>query len=193
MIDSEKTFTRYGYEVKSLSRTSNLPVWWRCDKCSLEREYAFAYCLKKEEYAKNHNQGGEYCQKCSHEHRKGKATVKKVQGQSWQSLPPEVDVEGTIKRYGYDPLKLSPWSRKLVLVRCFKTGELFEVRRCGFNTSKSVIETGHYISVAGCTGDRRKGVKVSEETKKLMAEAQKTRRQREKEENEEPLLKTANG
>lgn len=179
MINEPATKEKYGYETNSLAPTSNLPVWWKCDKCSFEREYSFAYCLKKKEHS--HATGGlELCQKCSHAHRKGQVSKKKQEGQTWQPLPPEVDVAATQERFGYDPRDLSPWSRKYVIVRCSDTGVVSEVKRCGFNTSKSVIETGHYTSVGACTAKRRKGVKASEETKQAMALSQKNRRSREK-------------
>lgn len=179
MINEQETKSKYGYETNSLAPTSNLPVWWKCDNCTFEREYSFAYCLKKKEHSESTG-GQELCQKCSHAHRKGKATTKKQTGQTWQPLPPEVDISATQDRYGYDPRDLSPWSRKYIIVRCSDTGVVSEVKRCGINTSKSVIETGHYSSVGACTAKRRKGVKASEDTKKAMAESQKNRREREK-------------
>lgn len=179
MINEVATKEKYGYETNSLAPTSNLPVVWKCDKCSSEREYSFAYCMKKKAHAQE-NGGVELCQKCAHSHRVGKATVKKTEGQSWLPLPPEVDISATQDRFGYDPRDLSPWSRRYVIVRCADTGVVSEVKRCGFNTSKSVQETGHYSSVGACTAKRRKGVKASEETRLAMAESQKNRRTREK-------------
>lgn len=177
MISDLKTKEKYGYETNSLAPTSNLPVWWKCegDGCDEEREYSYAYCLKKELHAKETG-GKQLCQKCSHAHRKGVATKKKVQGQSWLPLPPEVDISATQERYGYDPRDLPPWSRKYIIVKCYETGVVSEVKRCGINTSQSVKETGHYVSVGACTAKRRKGKKASEETKKAMAKSQQNRR-----------------
>lgn len=179
MVNSENTKAKYGYEPMSLAPTSNLPVLWSCDGCGEEREYSYAYCLKKK--AKADACGGkELCQKCSHSHRKGKATVKKTTGDAFLPLPPEVDIAATQDRYGYDPRDLSPWSRKRIIVRCFETGVICSPRRCGLNRYKSIIETGHFISVGAWTARRRKGVKASSTTKEAMSTSQKNRRVREK-------------
>lgn len=180
MLCKDETNLKYGYDTNTLAPTSNLPIWWECDKCHEQREYSYAYYMKKKEQAKE-NGGCEICQKCAHEHRKGIASTKKKEGQTWQPLPPEVDIKATQERYGYDPRDLSPWSRKLIIVTCPVTGFTSEIKRCGINTSKSVIETGHYNSVGACTAKRRTGVKASEKTKKSMAQSQKIRRLREKE------------
>jgi hypothetical protein len=179
MVNNEKTKQKYGYEISSLAPTSNLPVLWSCDECGEEREYSYAYCLKKTKKAESQGTK-ELCQKCSHAHRKGKVTTKKKAGDAWLPLPPEVDVAATQERYGYDPRDLSPWSRKRVVVRCFETGVICSPRRCGLNRYKSIIETGHFISGGAWTAKRRKGIKVSSTTKQAMSKSQKNRRVREK-------------
>lgn len=180
MINEKRTEEKYGYTSNALAPTSNLPVLWTCEGCGEEREYAYAYCLKKQEKAQTSG-GKELCQKCSHAHRKGVKTVKKNSGESsFMPLPPEVDVAATQERYGYDPRDLSPWSRKRVVVRCFETGEICSPRRCGLNRYKSIMETGHFISVGAWTAKRRKGVKASKETKAAMKKSQSMRRHREK-------------
>lgn len=189
MLLKEETEKRYGYSTESLSRTSDMPIWWKCDKCHEEREYAFAYYNKKHEESQN-NGSLEICQKCAHEHRKGTVSSKKCEGQAWQELPPEVEIQMTLERYGYDPRDLSPWSRKLIIVTCPVTGVTTDIKRCGINTSKSVIETGHYASVGACTAKRRAGVKVSSETKEQMKLAQQQRREKEKFEKQNKENKT---
>lgn len=179
MIDETKTLEKYGYTTQELAPTSNLPVWWKCDECGEEREYSYAYCLRKKE--KSGSTGGkELCQKCSHAHRKGKVSSKKIEGKSHVDLPPEVDVKATMDRFGYDPHKLSPWSRQRIVVNCWKTGEVCTPRRCSLNRYKSIMETGHFVSVGGWTAERRRGKKASSETKTMMKESQQKRRRREK-------------
>ena len=189
MIDEAKTLEKYGYTTKELAPTSNLPVWWTCDKddCGTEREYSYAYCLRKQKKAAETG-GQELCQKCSHAHRKGKVSNKKIQGKSYVELPPEVDVNATLERFGHDPHKLSPWSRQRIVVRCQKTGEVCTPRRCSLNRYKSILETGHFVSVGGWTAERRKGVKASSDTKTLMKDSQQKRRVREK----KPVAPTQN-
>lgn len=185
MVNEEKTQAKYGYATNALAVTSNLPVVWTCPKCGEEREYAYAYCLKKAE--KSQAAGtADCCQKCSHQHRRGKSTVSKNPGKTFLPLPPEVDVAATMDRYGYDPRDLSPWSRKRVIVRCFETGVICSPKRCGLNRYKSIIETGHFISGGAWTAKRRKGVKVSAKTKKAMKESQIKRRAQEKTIKEQP-------
>lgn len=179
MIDADKTKQKYGYEVSSLAPTSTVPVCWKCDECGAEEEYSYAYCLRKQEAAKSRGTK-ELCQKCSHAHRKGQVTKKKVEGQSYVNLPPEVDVKATMDRFGYDPQTLSPWSRKRIVVVCKESGKVCTPRRCGLNRYKSILETGHFISTGAWTAKRRKGVKASEETKKSMSQSQKNRRAKEK-------------
>lgn len=180
MIDRNKTKEKYDYYPEELAPTSNLSVWTKCDKCGKEKDYSYAYALKKEEKARKENDGVMLCQVCSHSHRKGKASVV-TKPKSWVALPPEVNVAKTVEMFGYDPTKLSPWSRKKIVVECAKTGVECYPRRCGLNRYKSVLETGHFYSTGALTAERRKGVKASSETKESMKLSQQKRRQKEKE------------
>lgn len=180
MILKKETLEKYGYNPDDLAPTSTKPVEWQCDICQFRRTYTKAHCEKKHEIAMSHEDQLEKCQKCSHAHRKGKATTD-VKKDSWLPLPPEVDINGTIERFGYDPTTLSPWSRKLVVVRCYQTGRICTPKRAALNKSKSVMQTGHFWSIGAWTAERRKGQKASEETKEKQKNSQKQRRKWEKE------------
>ena len=181
MINVEKTKEQYGYDPTDLAPTSNKMVWWKCDKCGSERAYAYAYALRKQKKAQKEGTP-ELCQKCAHAHRKGKVSTRKVptDQKAHYPLPPEVDRNLTMEKFGYDPETLSPWSRKRVVAICSVTGAECTPRRCSLNRYKSVMETGHFVSTGGYTGKRRKGVKATDETKQAMARSQKKRREREK-------------
>lgn len=179
MLLENKTKEKFGYDVSSLTSKSTLLVCWKCDRCGFENNFFYYYYLMKKEKAKTRN-GEELCQTCSHSHRKGQVTKKKQEGQTWLPLPPEVSVEMTISRFGYNPHDLSPWSRKRVVVKCQRTGTVTTVPRANINNLKSVRETGHYISTGGITAEQRYGKKASEETKQLMKQAQSLRRKLEK-------------
>lgn len=172
MINTEKTLEKFGYKPCNLAPNSKNLIVHSCDKCGSERDYTYAYALKKEQTSGN-------CQKCQHSHRKGVITVKKRE-QATVELPPEVDVLATMEQFGYDPRKLAPWSRQRIVVRCYETGKAYTPKRCGLNRNKSIIETGHFISLGAWTAKRRKGIKASAETKEKQALSQNKRRQLEK-------------
>lgn len=165
-------------ESLSLATTSSENVDWICDGCKHIATNGFAYILKKMTTALN-QQKPVLCQKCSHAHRKGSKASRTFKI-SAVKLPPEVLIQETIKEYGYDPRKLGKWSRKPILLRCYITGEVRSASRCSINTSKSIIESGHYISVGGHTSKRRTGVRASESTLEIMRLAQTKRRERER-------------
>lgn len=174
MINLERTKIVCGFEVSELSPTSRESVVANCDECNGEVVYSFAYYNRK--ITKD---GKIKCQRCGQQHRRGQATVKK-HFLTELPLPPEVDIEATIKTYGYDPIDLKPWSRKKVVVRCFITNRICHTKRCALNRMQSVMETGHYISVGGWTKKRKAGIKASAETRAKMTASQIRRRQLEK-------------
>lgn len=181
MINLKRTKEKFSYEVSELPPTTQRLIVADCDECRHEVIYAYEYYNKK--IARD---GKIKCQKCSHSHRRFKASEKSQNPIPAMPLPPETDIEATIAIYGYDPTELVPWSRKRIVIRCSVTGDINHIKRCTLNRMKSVIETGHYISVAGATTGRRTGVKVSEETRFKMKESQIKRRQLEKEKNQLP-------
>lgn len=178
MINAKKTLEKYKVDPQTLAPTSTQLVCWQCEECGSERDYSYAYCLRKQEMAKAKN-SKEICQKCAHAHRKGKASQTK-NPDSFLPLPPEVDAVATMERFGHDPYKLAPWSRKRVVVKCQVTGKICTPRRSGLNRYKSIVETGHFVSIGAWTAGRRKGVKASTETKEAMKKSQQARRTSEK-------------
>jgi hypothetical protein len=188
MIDWTKTKQEFGYDKNELPKTSHNKVVWRCDNqfCDApadikEREYEFNYARKKAEKAAKEGKI-ELCQRCSHAHRRGHVTEKKEK--TALALPPEANDEETLKTFGYKASDLSPWTRKKIVL-ITEDGARHEVPRSQLNISKSVRETGHYRPIAWWTQQRRKGIKISDETKTQMKESQKLRRQREKTQDEE--------
>lgn len=191
MIDKEKTIKVNGVNPDKLAPTSHQKVWWKCDnpKCSApiekrEREYSFAYAMKKKAKALKDNPENpqELCQVCSHSHRKGTTSTKKK-----NSIPAidlsklkELDIEKTQELFGHNPLTLKPWSRRCVVVICSETGKECITQRCSLNRNKGILEKGRFISIAGYTGARRKGQKASEETRLAMVRSQRARRKRER-------------
>jgi hypothetical protein len=188
MIDWKKTKEKYGYGEGELPKTSRERVVWHCDNDNCEaafdireREYEYVYAYKKAQKAKKEGKP-ELCQKCSHSHRKGKVSEKREK--THLPLPPEVSVELTMERFGYDPYKLSPWSRKKLVLVC-EEGQEHVTTRAQLNLNKSVKETGHYKPISWWTRKRRKGLKLSKETKEQMKESQQNRRAREKQQRED--------
>jgi hypothetical protein len=197
MIDWAKTKQEFGYDKDDLPKTSHNKVVWKCDNqfCDApadikEREYEFNYARKKAEKAATEGKI-ELCQRCSHSHRRGHVTEKKEK--TALPLPPEVNDAATVAKFGYKASELSPWTRKPVVL-LVEEGLNFEgtmqysehvVPRAQLNISKSVKETGHYRPIAWWTQQRRKGIKISDNTKTQMKESQKLRRQREKAQDEE--------
>lgn len=178
MILEDKTNKKYGYTSKDLDPRSNKMVVWKCDDCGYERDYVYSY------YLQNKKAKEEVCQKCCHKHRKGRVVID-IDKDSFCELPPEICVEETLKKFGYDPRDLKPWSRKQVVVRCSVLGSLETTQRSILNRNKSVLDTGHYISKGGHTKLRRLGLKASDDTKQRMSKSQRERRKLE-------LIKTNN-
>ncbi|MBX2986699.1 MAG: hypothetical protein KF802_02275 [Bdellovibrionaceae bacterium] len=141
MISIERTKIRFGYEPKDLAPTTHSPVALICDKCQCETTHAYGYALIK---ANKHPEQKTFCQKCLYVPR-----VNSKNKKSALPLPPEVDAELTQKNFGYLPTALRGWSRKLLVVRCAVTKEIYFVPRCALNNMKCVREKGHYISVSG--------------------------------------------
>lgn len=177
MINQEKTKEKFGYYPDDLAQTSSSSVIFRCDKCLQEEELSYAYALKK--YKKSiKTTGEELCQKCSHAHRIGKVSVKADKSKPLP-LPPEVNLSKTMELYGINAEDLSPWSRQKVCLSC-ACGKQSETKRCSLNSSKSILETGHYKCTGCWTRERRAGLKLSDETKKKMAKSQQKRRNKNK-------------
>ncbi len=174
MILIALTKEKNNVEVSALPISSNQLVWWQCDNCGLQREFNYAYARRKEKMARE-NGVEDLCQRCSHSHRKGKPQIGSGKCRIL-ALPPETMVEETKAKFGYDPFSLGGFSRKSVLVKCSVLGTIHEVRRIELNRSKSILETGHYISIGGVVKRRMKGKKVSLKTRKLMSESQIKRR-----------------
>jgi hypothetical protein len=199
MIDWKKTKEKYGYSESDLPPTSRKLIVWHCDNqlCQApldvrEREYEFNYARKKR--AKSSGEGKvELCQRCSHNHRKGKVSTTKTH--SAQTLPPEASDNLTEEKFGYKASTLSPWSREPIVLRFVDENNqesIHIVKRSQLNTNKSVVETGHYRPIAWYTKQRRSNVVVTEETKDLMKKSQNMRREREKVEKEETTKRRIN-
>lgn len=199
MIDWKKTEEKYGYTEANLPPTSKNKVIWHCDNqlCQApldvrEREFEFNYARKKREKSLKENKA-ELCQRCSHNHRKGK--VSPARKHSALPLPPETSDKLTEEKFGYKASELPPWSRDpvvLVFIDENNQESIHIVKRCQLNTNKSVVETGHYRPIAWYTKQRRSNVTVTEETKSLMKKSQNMRREREKIEKEETTKKRIN-
>jgi hypothetical protein len=176
MINQEKTKLKYGYFPEDLAPTSDKNVVWQCEslECKVEHDYSYAYCLKKKAKAKKEKKS-ELCQKCSHSHRKGISPKQLAIKKPPVALPPELDLGKTMEIYGINADDLSPWSRQKVILKC-QCGKESTTKRCSLNSSKSIIETGHYKCVGCCTKDRREGAIVTQETKIKMQNSQKKRR-----------------
>jgi hypothetical protein len=181
MINVEKTKRFFGYNIHDASSTSK-PVVANCDECSSEMIYSsLEYCHRKLK-----RDGKIKCQLCGHSHRRGQEDKKAPKETLPPApLPPEVDIEMTAATYGYNPVDLPPWSRKKLVVRCSVLQNFHHVQRCTLNRFKSVLETGHYISVGGFTKLRRAGTKVSLETREKMRKSQAMRRLIEEQAREE--------
>jgi len=177
MINRDKTKLKYGYYPEELATTSANPVVWKCDSCPAEREYSYAYALKKYNKAMK-TTGEELCQKCAHAHRKGKV-VKPNSKVAPITLPPETDLGKTMEVYGINVEDLNPWSRQKVFMKC-SCGKSTETKRCSLNSYKSILTTGHFKCIGCWTKERRKGLKLSEETKIKMAKSQQKRRNKNK-------------
>jgi hypothetical protein len=201
MINREKTKVKYGYIPEDLAQNSESKVVWNCDKCNVERTYAYAYYLKKQNHAFDKHDGHELCQKCSHSHRIGHSSKLAETKYEAQPLPQEVNVEETIKIFGHDPKEMSPWSRGYVILNCSCCQKETETRRCSLNTNKSLQETGKYKCIGCWTKERRQGVKATDETKAKQKAAQQKRRNKEKVKElpsvyqpaYEPVAKVVNG
>lgn len=180
MINREKTKVKYGYFPEDLAQNSESKVVWSCDKCSAERTYTYSYYLKKRDVSFEKHEGHELCQKCSHSHRVGHTSKLETTKYPAIELPKEVNIEETIKIFGHDPQKMSPWSRGYVILNCSCCNKETETRRCSLNTYKSILETGKFKCTGCWTKERRQGVKASEETKNKQKSAQQKRRNKEK-------------
>lgn len=176
MINREKTKLKYGYFPDDLAPTSNKLVVWACESssCSVEHDYSYAYCLKKRQKSLTENKP-QLCQKCSHAHRKGNSQKNTASKFSPVPLPPEVNLGKTMEKYGINAEDLSPWSRQAVVLNC-ECGAESTTKRCSLNSSKSIIETGHYKCIGCWTKARRTGTQVSQETREKMKTSQQKRR-----------------
>lgn len=175
MINKDKTLKKYKYHPDDLAETSTKKIIWNCDSCNLERTYPYYYFVKK--YKKSlREDGNELCQKCAHSHRKN-SNEKKNNKSEIQQLPKEVDYEKTLSLFGTDINKLGPWSRQRVFIKC-SCGKESTPKRCNLNSLKSIKETGNYKCNGCWTKERRKGLKLSEETKNKMKKSQQRRRKK---------------
>lgn len=127
MINHSRTLELFNIETSNLAVSSNHLVIWNCERCGKESENAYAYVLKKVSKAKTSGKPC-VCQKCSHSHRLGMKNIVYRVSQAVK-LPPEILIQETIERFGYDPRKISPWSRQRILVRCSVTGEICSPKR----------------------------------------------------------------
>jgi hypothetical protein len=198
MIDWKKTEERsltdmeFAKGSSRVSKTTNQKVIWKCDNVNCdapsdvsEREFVYNYARQKEEKAKKEGKDS-LCQVCSHAHRRGKATVSS--GKTHLPLPPEADDELTMKEYGYTASSLKPWSRKHIVISFIDEDgdtQIYTPTRAQLNTYKSVKETGHFYPTSWWTKQRRTGSTATDETKRLMRESQKRRRDNEKDDRKE--------
>lgn len=184
MINKEKTKIKFGHFGENLPENSSEKIVWQCDCCPMERTFNYSYYVKKMKLAFEKHEGKELCQKCSHSHRKGiysNPSEDQIKHKP-VDLPPEVNIPRSIEIYGKDPSKLSPWSRKNIILNCCECQKESDTKRCNLNTYKSILETGHFMCIGCCTKKRRTGQKASEETKNKQRLSQKNRRLKEKEE-----------
>ena len=179
MINRDKTKLKYGHTSDNLAPNSTLKVVWNCDRCPAERSYTYAYYLKKKNKAFAEQEGDELCQKCSHSHRIGKTEKTTVIKYAPVTLPPEVNIEESIKIFGNDPSTMSPWSRNYLILNCGCCNKETETRRCSLNTYKSILSDGHFKCTGCWTKERRQGVKASEETIEKQKLSQQQRRRKE--------------
>ena len=119
----------------------------------------------------------ELCQKCAHAHRKGKST-RQNKGTALP-LPHQINIEKTLDLTGEDPRSFKPWSRKKIVLTC-DCGRDCVTTRSQINNYKSIKETGEFKCTACWTKERRLNNKASSDTKKLMSNSQKLRRNRER-------------
>jgi hypothetical protein len=192
MINWERTKQDFGYgeeEAKKFPRSSKHAIWATCDNpdCDSsdhrERLFEWGTLLKKIKRCKD--QGKDFlCQKCAHSHRKG--ITSKKRNTEVPALPSQVSDELTLERFGYRASDLKPWSRNYIVLVC-DCGKESEIKRTQINSYKSIKETGNFKCTGCWTRDRRKGIKLSSETKDRMKESQKRRRDLEKEKKSDTL------
>ena len=193
MIDWIRTKTDFGYGEETASafpKSSKKPVWVNCDnpKCESkdhrERLFEWGSLLKKIQRCKEQDKPF-LCQTCAHAHRKGK--VSKKQNREVPPLPKQVSDDLTLERFGYTASSLKPWSRSYIVVVC-DCGKESEIKRTQLNRYKSIKETGDFKCTGCWTRDRRKGIKLSPETKELMRKSQQTRRKFERVTDPQPTI-----